>query len=80
MYFMYHIFAGDHGISAEARLDKELYEAHKRLSQLERTQCSYEKKIKQLRPESLNKDLLEQRVREVLAYSNPNEVIFVHPE
>jgi len=79
-YFLYHLFAGNHGIRAEARLKKDLAQAQEKLKELEIEQALIQKKVRYLHPESLDRDLLDQRVRETLAYSDPHEVIFVHPE
>lgn len=79
-YFLYHLFAGNYGIRAESRLETALSDAQSKLTELQADQIHLEKKVRHLHPDSLDKDLLEQCVRDSLAYSDSNELVFIHPK
>ena len=79
-YFVWHAFQGDHGILARERMEAratELSAIHARLVE-ERT--ALERRVRQLRSESLDADLVEERARANLSFAHPDEiVIFVAP-
>lgn len=74
-YFVWHAFQGDHGILARERMEAraaELSAVHARLVE-ERT--ALERRVHQLRPESLDADLVEERARANLSFANPDEIV-----
>lgn len=79
-YFIYHVIQGDRGILAWLQLTQELDVAQAELTELQSRRQRLEGKVKGLRPESLNRDLLEQQVRQFLGYSHPDEMVVILDE
>jgi cell division protein FtsB len=77
LYIIYHIFSGDHGWLAWRQLKGELSEAQESLTSLEKEKSALEHRVQLLRPESLDLDMLDERVRAVLNNSDPNDIIAV---
>ncbi len=75
VYFVYHIFQGERGILAWIRIQKKVDEGEKTLRVLETQKETLERQVYLLRPDSLDKDMLEERVRMVLNFARPDEVI-----
>ena len=74
-YFAYHSVEGDRGIVAWLRLNEQIVTAQVELDSLQGERKSLERRVALLRPESLDPDLLEERVRAVLNYARPGEVV-----
>lgn len=67
-YFAYHTVEGDHGIRAWQRLTQDIAEAEVRRDKLRTAETRLERRVSMLRPDSLDRDLLEERARLVLGY------------
>ena len=78
-YFTYHIFQGQRGVLSWIRLDKKLKEEEVLLNSLTKEKELLEKEAYLLRPDSLDIDLLEEKVRQVLNFAHPDEVV-VHSQ
>lgn len=76
-YFTYHSLHGSRGLLAWAQVSKNLEKANDELASLIKERILLEKKVAGLRPESINRDLLEQQVRLLLGYSHPEEIIIL---
>ncbi len=78
-YFVGHTIYGSRGLlkfySLEDRIESSLSE----LDELKAERLNIEHKVKLLRPGSIDKDLLEERSREVLGYSRENELVIPKP-
>lgn len=74
-YFVYHSIQGNRGILAWVRLNEQLHKKEDILKGLEQERQLLENKIKCLRPESLDRDLLDNQVRTQLGYTHPDEVV-----
>lgn len=75
IYFIFHSIYGSRGILAYFKLHAELERTHKTLENLRAERLEVENKTKLLRPGSLDRDMLEEKVRNVLGLSNPNEKV-----
>ena len=75
MYFSYHILQGERGMFALIRTRKKTEEMEKTVAALEEEKESLSHNIYLLRPDSLDLDLLEERARIVLNYSDPGDII-----
>jgi cell division protein FtsB len=75
IYFAYHIIQGNHGILAWHRLSHELEAADKMYTTIKREHDELEHRVRLLRPEGLDPDMLQERARLVLNFSAPNEVV-----
>lgn len=78
-YFLYHTIQGDRGWFAMLRMQHEVDVAESNLATLQKEREEYQHKTQLLRKESLDPDLLEEKSRELLNYSKPNEIIILTP-
>jgi cell division protein FtsB len=76
-YFIYHTIQGDRGWLAMLRLQQQVSESQSTLSQLQKDRQELEHRVQLMRPSSLDPDLLDEKSRELLNYSKPNEVIVI---
>lgn len=74
-YFIYHSLEGDRGLWSYFRLSQKLETLEKEYESLHQERLVLEEKVKRLRPESIDRDLLEKQVRHLLGYGHPDEVI-----
>lgn len=79
-YFIYHAIQGDRGIFAWLQLTQQLDVAKTELADLKTARQQLEERVNGLRPESINRDLLEQQVRQFLGYSHPDEMVVILDE
>ena len=76
-YFTYHSIQGDRGILAWVQIQERFNTAQTQLKDIIKTRQELEEKVQALRPESINRDLLDQQVRLQLGYSHPDEVVIL---
>ena len=74
-YFGYHMVQGDYGIIAYLQLKAKLAQAHAIEERLERDRVRLEQRVVLLRPDNLDRDLLEERARVMLNYAHPDDVV-----
>lgn len=79
-YFIYHSIQGDRGILAWIQLKDRLQKIECELKDVMTERLHLEGKVQDLRPESLNRDLLDQQVRLQLGYTRPDEIIILKEE
>lgn len=76
-YFIYHSIQGDRGILAWVQLQERLVSALYQLNDTIEERKALEEIVQDLRPESINRDLLDQQVRLQLGYAHPDEVMIL---
>jgi cell division protein FtsB len=74
-YFAYHSIEGDRGLVAWLRLQDQIRTATAELSEQQAERKALERRVSLLKPESLDRDLLEERVRVVLNYARRDEIL-----
>ncbi len=79
-YFAYHSVEGDRGITAFVRLTERIAEAQAQLGDLRSERQALERRVRLLRADSLDPDLLDERARQILNYARPDEVIIFEKE
>lgn len=79
-YFLYHTIQGERGWLAMLRMQHEVGVAETNLSGLQKEREELEHRTQLLRGKSLDPDLLDEKSRELLNYSKPNEIIILTPE
>ncbi len=72
-YFAYHLVVGDRGLLAYWRLEDLLAEAENHHAALTSERISWEQKVRLLRADHLDLDLLEERARAVLSLGQPED-------
>ncbi len=76
-YFGYHLIQGDHGWLAWKQLESKLNDSKSKLDTLNQEQENWENRVKLMRPETLDPDMLDERVRHVLGNVKENEVLVI---
>ena len=76
-YFGYHLVQGDRGVLAWLRLTNELREAQAESAAVREQRDALERRVSLLRPDSLDRDLLDERARATLNVALPNEIILL---
>lgn len=79
-YFIYHSIQGDRGILAWVQLQERLGQTLYQLNETIKERRALEERVQDLRPESINRDLLDQQVRLKLGYTHPDEVVILYLE
>ena len=74
-YFVYHSIEGDRGLTAYVQLTERLAEAKAQLEEIQAERKALERRVKLLRADNLDPDMLDERARRVLNYSRPDEII-----
>lgn len=77
LYFLYHTIQGEHGWLAAMRLEHKVKEAETTLDALEAERGALEHRVKLMRKDSLDIDLLDEKARATLNYTKPNEIVIL---
>lgn len=75
LYFCYHIFQGERGVLSWYRLIKVVQGDEKKLTDLQREKDAIEHRVKLLRPESLDLDMLDEQARRLLNHGQSDETV-----
>lgn len=76
-YFVFHSIYGNRGIIAYFSLNSQLEKGYSELEFLKAERVELEHKVKLLRPDSLDKDMLDEQARKILGVALPNEQVFI---
>jgi cell division protein FtsB len=79
VYFVYHTIQGDRGLRSYVNLGKEVDEAASTLAALNTERKELERRVRLLRPDSLDRDLLEERARAILNAAHSDDVSILLP-
>jgi cell division protein FtsB len=78
-YFGYYAMFGQRGWTNLSKIEQQVKILEVQLAELSDQRQSLEHRVKRLRPDSLDRDLLEERVRATLNLSSPHDtVIYFH--
>ena len=75
LYFIYHAIHGDRGLIAFWQLNKQITQAENTYLVVSRKRAEIQNKVRLLNPNTLNSDMLEERARFLLGYTNPGEIV-----
>ncbi len=78
-YFGYHLVNGDRGLLAMAHLQREVMIADQNFAEAEATRKIWERRVSELRNQSLDPDMLDERARVLLNYAGKDEIIVFTP-
>jgi cell division protein FtsB len=78
-YFAYHLVEGERGFKAWLRLNRELRTATANLEAVRTQRAAMELKVSSLRPEHVDPDLLDERIRASLNLVSPDDVVIMQP-
>ena len=76
-YFCYHLIAGQRGYFRLMSLEHNVAEITAEYDALKVERSAVEKKVVMMRPGSIDRDLLEERVRYVLGYRYTDELVLL---
>lgn len=76
-YFAYHAVNGDRGLIAWVELQKRIEAARGVAAEVAAKREALEHRVRLLHPGSIDPDLLEERVRRMLNYGYPDEIVIL---
>ena len=79
-YFAYYAVQGDHGLIAFLRLSQDLKETEAKAAGLAAKRQALEKRVGQLRPDAVERDLLDERARVLLNFAHPDDITVLDSE
>ena len=74
-YFAYHLVEGDRGFKAWLSLNREIRAANANLEALRAKRAALDVKVSNLRPEHIDPDLLDERIRATLNLVAPDDIV-----
>ncbi len=74
-YFGYHAVSGSRGLLAWREVTTALAESQEDLDQVRSERVALERKVERLRPESLDRDLIDELARKQLSFVQPLDVL-----
>ena len=78
-YFGYHLVNGDRGLLAMVHLQRENQIANQSFAEAEATRKIWELRVSELRNQSLDPDMLDERARILLNYADKDDIIIFTP-
>jgi cell division protein FtsB len=78
-YFTYHAQHGDRGLKAKAGYKIRIAQLQAELDQVKQDRADWERRVALLKAGSLDRDLLDERARELLNYAHRNDVVVIVP-
>jgi cell division protein FtsB len=76
-YFGVNAFTGNHGLRAAQNLEQQMAEMKSELSRLKAERLVWGQRVALLRSDSIDPDMLDERVRAMLDYVDPHDVAFM---
>jgi cell division protein FtsB len=73
-YFGVNAYTGDHGLRAKQDLDQQYASLNGELSNLKAERMLWQRRVGLLKSESIDPDMLDERARSMLGYSDPHDV------
>ena len=77
-YFAYNLVEGDRGLKAWFRLNQEIRTATADLEAIRAQRAALDLKVSNLRPEHIDPDLLDERIRATLNLVSPDDIVVMH--
>jgi cell division protein FtsB len=77
-YFGVNAFTGNLGLRAKQDLDQQFVQLSNELAELKLERSEWDHRVKLLRSESIDPDMLDERARVVLNYLDPRDLILMH--
>jgi cell division protein FtsB len=79
-YFGYHLVQGERGLLSWLRLTQEVKLAKTRLADLGGEREALDRRVSLLRPEHLDRDMLDERARTTLNLVGPREIVILNTD
>ena len=78
-YFAYHLVEGERGFKAWLRLNREIRTATANLEAVRAQRAGLDLRVSNLRPEHVDPDLLDERIRATLNLVSPDDIVIMQP-
>src|SRR5262245_38723472 len=78
-YFAYHLVEGERGFKAWLHLNRDIRTATANLETVRSRRAAMELKVSNLRPEHIDPELLDERVRATLNLVSPDDIVIMQP-
>jgi len=78
-YFFYHLVEGEHGLIRWLTLTREIRAESANLETIRAQREALDRKVANLKPDHLDPDLLDERVRATLNLVAPDETVIMQP-
>ena len=78
-YFAYHLVEGERGFKAWLRLNRDIRTAAANLEIVRAQRAALELRVSNLRPEHVDPDLLDERIRATLNLVGPDDIVIMRP-
>ncbi len=75
VYFSYHLVQGEHGLIAYLQLKAQVAASQAQLDVLQAEKSKLAHRVRLLRPDSLDPDLLDEQARRMLGFAHPDELV-----
>jgi cell division protein FtsB len=79
-YFGVNAFTGNHGLRAQAGLEKQFVTMQAELTDLKAERAHWERRVSLLRPDRIDPDMLDERARALLGLADPRDLTLLIPE
>ena len=76
-YFGVNAYTGDHGLRAREDLDRQIAKLTTELDEARAERDLWERRVKQLKPDSIDPDMLDERARTLLDFVDPRDLILI---
>jgi cell division protein FtsB len=76
-YFAYHLVEGERGFKAWLRLNREIHTATANLEAVRAQRAALDLRVSNLRPEHVDPDLLDERIRATLNLVSPDDIVIM---
>ena len=78
-YFGLNAYTGDHGLRAREQMDKQIASLTDQLAQATAERDAWQRRIRLLKSDSVDPDMLDERARELLDYADPHDLVLMTP-
>ena len=78
-YFAHHLVEGERGFKAWLRLNREIRTATVNLEAVRVQRAALDLRVSNLRPEHVDPDLLDERIRATLNLVSPDDIVIMQP-
>lgn len=79
-YFIYHIIQGERGFISWRRLTHKIENAQHELDKTKAEETLLENRVRLMRPETLDPDMLEEQARDKLNFAHQDEIVILDKE
>ena len=78
-YFGLNAYTGDHGLRAREQMDKQIASLTDQLAQATAERDAWQRRIRLLKSDSVDPDMLDERARQLLDYADPHDLVLMIP-